>query len=169
MGILVGNFLSAILIAIIVGIEHDSIEKVTLIFLIAAYGIWLVFALMDRLGRPKDSDFSRRLEPEELIFYRKYHTAIDFPLPGQVYAGILNFLRVAGLIFTGLCIWKALYPEAAGAFAFFLISAPLIHRNHPWLFLGQRADKGHPRAKTELTALEALIQKRLGTPTKEEP
>jgi hypothetical protein len=163
MGLLVGNFLSALIIALVTTLNYGSLEQTTLYFLGTAYGLWILFELMDRLGRPKkNAAFLLELEAPEQVLYRHYHTAIDHPLPGQVYAGILNFIRVAGLVFTGLCLWKGLYAQAAGTLAFFLISANLIHRNHPWLFLGQRAEKGHPRAKAELQALEGLMRRRLG-------
>lgn len=169
MGVFVGNFLGLLVIAVTVAFGHESLQKATMIFICAAYGIWLLFLIMNLASRPKsDAPFCRELEPADAKLYRHYHTAIDFPLPGQVYAGILNFLRVAGLVYAGLSIWHELYVEAGFAFLLFLISASLIHRNNPWLFLGQRAEKGESRAKAELHALHALVRRRHGEASPEE-
>ena len=161
MGIFVGNFLAILIVSVTVALGHESIAKATQLFLGTAYGLWLLFWVMNITSRPKaEAPFSQTLEPQDLKLYRHYHTAIDFPLPGQVYAGILNFLRVAGLVYAGLAVWRELYIEAGVAALFFVLSASLIHRNNPWFFLGQRAEKGHARAKVELQALHALVSRR---------
>lgn len=163
MGIFVGNFLGLLIVTITVALGHESLAKATLFFLGTAYGVWFLFWIMNITSRPKaNAPFCLTLAPEELKLYRHYHTAIDFPLPGQVYAGILNFLRVAGLVYAGLSLWRELYIEAGFAVLFFLITASLIHRNNPWFFLGQRAEKGHARAKLELQGLHALVTLRHG-------
>lgn len=164
MGIFVGNFLAILIVAVTVALGHESIAKATQLFLGTAYGLWLLFWVMNITSRPKaDAPFSKTLSSEDLKIYRHYHTAIDFPLPGQVYAGILNFLRVAGLVYAGLSIWRELYIEAGFSVLFFVITASLIHRNNPWFFLGQRAEKGHARAKLELQGLHALVNQRHGS------
>ena len=160
MGLMVGNFLGVLIVAGAAAFGFESIELAARIFLAVAYSIWVLFLIVDLTGRPSPgTPFCQSLEPTELRIYRNYHTAVDFPLAGHVYAGILNLLRVAGLVYTGLCLWKGLYPEAAGSFIFFILSASLIHRNNPGLFLGQMAKKGHPRALQELEGLEGLIQR----------
>ena len=153
------------IVTITVTLGYESLAQATLLFLGSAYGVWLLFWIMNITSRPKaDAPFCTTLTPEDLKLYRHYHTAIDFPLPGQVYAGILNFLRVAGLVYGGLALWRELYVEAGFSVLFFLITASLIHRNNPWFFLGQRAEKGHARAKLELQGLHALVSQRHGTP-----
>jgi hypothetical protein len=164
MGIFVGNFLGLLIVSVTAALGYSSLAKATLLFLGTAYGIWLLFWIMNITSRPKvDAPFCKTLSPEDLKLYRHYHTAIDFPLPGQVYAGILNFLRVAGLVYAGLSVWRELYIEAGFSVLFFLITASLIHRNNPWFFLGQRAEKGHARAKLELQGLHALVTQRHGS------
>ena len=141
MGVFVGNFLGLIVVLTAVGFGYGSLEKASLIYLGIAYGLWLMFLITDLATRPKeDAPFCQTLEMQERMVYRRYHTAIDFPLAGHVYAGLLNFLRVAGLIWAGLCAWKGFYAEAAGAFLLFIVTASLIHRNNPWMFLGQQAN-----------------------------
>jgi len=163
MGIFVGNFLGLLIVSLTVAVGHESLAKAALLFLGTAYGIWLLFWIMNISSRPKvDAPFCQTLAADDLKLYRHYHTAIDFPLPGQVYAGILNFLRVAGLVYAGLSVWRELYIEAGFAVLFFLVTASLIHRNNPWFFLGQRAEKGHARAKLELQGLHALVTQRHG-------
>ena len=164
MGIFVGNFLGLLIVTITVAMGYASLAKATLFFLGTAYGIWLLFWIMNITSRPKaDAPFCKTLGPQDLKLYRHYHTAIDFPLPGQVYAGILNFLRVAGLVYAGLAVWRELYIEAGFSILFFLLTASLIHRNNPWFFLGQRAEKGHARAQLELKGLHALVTQRHGS------
>lgn len=164
MGIFVGNFLGLIIVSVTVALGFESLAKATQFFLGTAYGIWLLFWIMNISSRPKaDAPFCKTLSPEDQKLYRHYHTAVDFPLPGQVYAGILNFLRVAGLVYFGLCLWRELYIEAGFSALFFLITASLIHRNNPWFFLGQRAEKGHAKAKQELQGLHQLVTQRHGS------
>ena len=104
MGVFVGNFLGLIVILIATGAGYRSLETATELFLGMTYGLWLIFLALDRATRPKaGAPFCLTLEPEEQGAYRRFHTAIDFPLAGQVYSGLLNFLRVAGLVFAGLC------------------------------------------------------------------
>ena len=163
MGVFVGNFLGLIVVLSAVGFGYGSLEKASLIYLGIAYGLWLMFLITDLATRPKEeAPFCQTLEMQERMVYRRYHTAIDFPLAGHVYAGLLNFLRVAGLIWAGLCAWKGLYAEAAGAFLLFIMTASLIHRNNPWMFLGQQANKGHPRAQAELALLQQVLEGRHG-------
>lgn len=163
MGIFVGNFLGLLIISVTVALGYESLPKATQLFLGTAYGVWLLFWIMNISSRPKkDAPFCKTLSPENVKLYRHYHTAIDFPLPGEVYAGILNFLRVAGLVYAGLSLWRELYIEAGLSVLFFLVSASLIHRNNPWFFLGQRAEKGHTRSKLELLGLNALVAERHG-------
>ena len=163
MGIFVGNFLGLLIVTVTVAFGHESLARASLLFLGTAYAVWLLFWIMNITSRPKvDAPFCQSLATEELKLYRHYHTAIDFPLPGQVYAGILNFLRVAGLVYAGLSVWRELYIEAGLSILFFVVTASLIHRNNPWFFLGQRAEKGHARAKLELQGLHALVTQRHG-------
>lgn len=170
MGIFVGNFLGLIVITLAVALGYESMAKAALIYLGMAYGLWLLFLVTDFATRPKeDAPFCQTLEGQERSIYRRYHVAIDFPLAGQVYAGLLNFLRVAGLVWAGLCVWKGLYAEAVGSFALFLLTASLIHRNNPWLFLGQQANKGHPRAQAELSLLKTVLERRHGETANQEP
>lgn len=168
MGIFVGNFLGLLIVTLTVALGYESLTRATLLFLGSAYGIWLLFWILNITSRPKlSAPFCQTLEPPELKLYRHYHTAIDFPLPGQVYAGILNFLRVAGLVYAGLSIWRELYIEAGASILFFIVTANLIHRNNPWFFLGQRAGKGHARAQLELQAINALVTRRHPEPVDE--
>jgi hypothetical protein len=165
MGVFVGNFLGLIAVLAAVALGYGSLEKSSLIYLGIAYGLWLIFLIMDLANRPKENaPFCQTLELPERMVYRRYHTAIDFPLAGHVYAGLLNFLRVAGLVWSGLCAWKGFYGEAAGAFLLFIVTASLIHRNNPWMFLGQQAGKGHPRAQAELGLLKQVLERRHGSP-----
>lgn len=161
MGLFVGNFLGLIFILAAVGIGYDSLETTTRLYLGISYSLWLIFFLTNLKTRPRlDSDFCKALEADVRPVYRRYHVAIDHPMAGQVYAGILNFLRVAGLVFSGLSAWKGFYVEAGGSFLFFLVSASLIHRNNPWLFLGHQAGRNNTRALTELSVLKALLAAR---------
>ena len=161
MGLLVGNFLGLVLILIGVGLGYDSLQLTSRLYLGTSYGLWLLFLVANLTSRPKqDSDFCKTLTADAVSVYRRYHVAIDHPMAGQVYAGILNFLRVAGLVFTGLAIWKGFYIEAGACFLFFLVSASLIHRNNPWLFLGHQAGRSNERALRELDELKKLLASR---------
>lgn len=165
MGVFVGNFLGLLVVLIAVGLGYDSLETASIWFLGIAYGLWLLFLVMDISTRPRfDAPFCLKLESNERMAYRRYHVAIDFPLAGQVYAGLLNFLRVAGLVWAGLCAWKGLYALAGGSVFLFIATANLIHRNNPWFFLGQGSSKGKPRAQAELSLLQRLIELRHGHP-----
>lgn len=161
MGIFVGNFLGLVAVLVAVGFGYQSLEFSTYLFLGIAYSLWGIFLVMDFATRPRtDTPFCRVLASNERTVYRRYHVAIDFPLAGQVYAGLLNFLRVAGLVWAGLCAWKGFYELAGGAVALFIVTASLIHRNDPWLFLGQRANKGHLKSQAELAELQRLLERR---------
>jgi uncharacterized protein (DUF58 family) len=79
---------------------------------------------------------------------------------GHVYSGWLNFLRVAGLVFAGLCAWNGLYVWAGAAFLLFLATAGLIHRKNPWYYLGRQAAQGHARAGAEMALIERVFTQR---------
>ena len=161
MGLLVGNFLGLVLILIGVALGYDSLQLTSRLYLGTSYGLWLLFLVTNLTSRPRqDSDFCKTLTADAVSVYRRYHVAIDHPMAGQVYAGILNFLRVAGLVFTGLAIWKGFYIEAGACFLVFLVSASLIHRNNPWLFLGHQAGRSNERALRELDELKKLLASR---------
>lgn len=163
MGIFVGNFLGLLAVLAAVGFGYESLTLSSYLYLGIAYGLWLIFLIMDLATRPKvDAPFCRELASNEQVIYRRYHVAIDFPMAGQVYAGLLNFLRVAGLVWAGLCVWKEQYELAGGALVLFIVTASLIHRNNPWLFLGQQASKGQLKAQAELAQLQQLLELRHG-------
>ncbi|WP_139558722.1 hypothetical protein [Methylotetracoccus oryzae] len=158
MGVFVGNFLGLITVLIAVGVGYPSLVIATQVFLGITYSLWLIFLGIDLATRPKtDLPFCRSLEQEEQRTYRRYHVAIDFPVAGHVYSGWLNFLRVAGLVFAGLCAWKGLYVLAGAAFLLFLLTAGLIHRNNPWYYLGRQAVQGHARAGVEMALIERVF------------
>lgn len=161
MGVFVGNFLGLVVVLTAAGVGYPSLVTSTLVFPGIAYGLWLIVLVIDTATRPKaDSHFYRGLEPEEQGAYRRYHEAIDFPLAGQVYAGWLNFLRVAGLIFAGLCSWKGLYELAGAAFLLFLLTASVIHRNNPWFYLGRQAAQGNAKASAQLALIQRVFSLR---------
>jgi len=158
MGVFVGNFLGLITVLIAVGVGYPSLVIATQVFLGITYSLWLIFLGIDLATRPKtDLPFCRSLEQEEQRTYRRYHVAIDFPVAGHVYSGWLNFLRVAGLVFAGLCAWIGLYVLAGAAFLLFLLTAGLIHRNNPWYYLGRQAAQGHARAGGEMALIERVF------------
>lgn len=161
MGVFVGNFLGLIVVLIAAGVGYPSLRTSTLVFLAVTYSLWLIVLVIDIATRPKaDSPFCLSLELEERGAYRRYHEAIDFPLAGHVYSGWLNFLRVAGLVFAGLCAWKGLYELAGAAFLLFLVTASLIHRNNPWFYLGRQAAQGHAKASAELALIQRVFSLR---------
>lgn len=163
MGVFVGNFLGLITVLIAVGVGYGSLVTSTEVFLAIAYGLWLVFLITHLATRPKiDSPFCRTLESEEQGAYRRYHDAIDFPLAGHVYAGWLNFLRVAGLVYAALCAWKGSYELAGAAVMLFLVTASLIHRNNPGYYLGRQAAQGRAKAITELALFNRVFTLRHG-------
>lgn len=161
MGVFVGNFLGLLVVLIAAGVGYPSLVTSTQVFLGITYSLWLIFLIMDTATRPNaEVPFFRTLEPAEQRVYRRYHVAIDFPLAGHVYAGWLNFLRVAGLVWAGLCAWKGLYELAGASFLLFLVTASLIHRNNPWFYLGRQAAQGHAKASAELALIQRVFSLR---------
>jgi hypothetical protein len=161
MGVFVGTFLGLITVLIAAGMGYPSLAITTQAILGITYSLWLLFLGIDLATRPKtDRPFCRTLEHEEQRTYRRYHVAIDFPVAGHVYSGWLNFLRVAGLVFAGLCAWNGLYVWAGAAFLLFLATAGLIHRNNPWYYLGRQAAQGHARAGAEMALIERVFTQR---------
>lgn len=170
MGLFVGNFLAMLIIVISLGFGHQSFELATWIYGGLIYAIWLIFLIRDFIGRPGQKDpFCIALDEHERRVYRRYHVAIDDPLPGQVYSGILNFLRVAGVIWAGVLVYKTQYVYAGVLAAYFILSASLIHRFNPWFFLGQQAEKGHKKAKEELAWLNRVFTFKRGDPSESNP
>lgn len=170
MGLFVGNFLAMLIIVISLGFGHQSLELATWIYGGLIYAIWLIFLIRDFIGRPGQKDpFCSALDEHERRVYRRYHVAIDDPLPGQVYSGILNFLRVAGVIWAGVLVYKTQYVYAGVLAAYFILSASLIHRFNPWFFLGQQAEKGHKKAREELAWLNRVFTFKRGEPSETNP
>jgi hypothetical protein len=163
MGVIVGNFLGLIVVLIAAAVGYPSLSLATQVFLGIAYGLWIIILITDVATRPKiDTPFCRTLEPEEQTAYRRYHEAIDFLLAGQVYSGWLNFLRVAGLVFAGLCVWKELYELAGASVLLFVVTASLIHRHNPWYYLGRQAEQGRAKARAELALIQRVFRLRHG-------
>jgi len=156
---IVGNVLGILFSLIAGGFAYASFEKGVMIFLAIAYGLWIIILISDIGKRPRKEDpFCRQLGPDLFRAYRRYHVAIDFPMAGQVYAALLNMLRVLGLLWGGLCIWKELYLASAGAFAYFFLAGNLIVRNNPWFYMGREAQQGRPSALAELSKISGIIK-----------
>ena len=163
---IVGNVLGILFSLIAGGIAYASFEKGVMVFLAIAYGLWIIILISDFGKRPRMEDpFCERLSPDLLKAYRRYHVAIDFPMAGQVYAALLNMLRVLGLLWGGLCIWKELYLASGGAFAYFFLAGNLIVRNNPWFYMGREAQQGRPSALAELSKISDIIKAKDPSPS----
>ena len=158
MGSVVGNVLALVAILVSAGFGYVSFELALVIFLSIAYGLWLIILGSDLVKRPdRNQPFSLNLDEDLFKAYRRYHVAIDFPIAGEVYAALLNMLRVSGLVWGSLCLWKALYFYAAPCFALFFVTGNLIVRNNPWFYMGRQAENGQLAAKAELVKIQNLI------------
>ena len=103
MGTMLGNVFALIIIIASGLVGFISFEASATTFVITAYFLWLCILLSNHFTRPaKDAPLCKRLSPEEVKAYQRYHIHFRAPGSAQAYSALLNALRFAGIIWGAL-------------------------------------------------------------------
>ena len=162
MGTLLGNIFALILLTIPALDGLTSLKISSIILITEAYFLWLLVLSVSISTKPKKSNpFCNLLNSGEIKIYQKYHLYLWFPSGSEALSALLNNLRLAGLVWGGLCVWKNLYWYGGLSIGYFFISGYLILELNPLLYLGHGARKGNQLAIDHLSLIEDIQRKRL--------
>ena len=161
MGTQLGNLFAVILVigAALMGLV--SLKASAISFATIAYGFWALIAFANfYVGRSINETFRKGLSDGELRAFRQYRVYIIAPASGEAFSALLNFLRVCGFVWAGLCAWHGYYIFAGLLGAFYFVSGGTILKTNPSLYMGRQALAGNAAARSELAAIESLKEKR---------
>ena len=161
MGTIMGSALAFIVAVVCALLGFISLEVSSITFLIASYSLWLVIVIMDVFTKPpRDVPFCLLLSPAEIEAYRKYHLHFFFGGAAEVYSALLNFLRVCGFVWAGLCLWNGLYWLGGGIFIYFFVTGGPIATLDPIRYMGAGVSDGNAMALEQFSLIEAVRAKR---------
>lgn len=162
-GNFLGNLLGAVLAVVAALTGFISLEASVIAFAAIAYGFWLcVVAFSFSLGRVTSEGFKAdlNLTKAEIRAFRRYNMHIIAPGAGESVSAMFNLLRLAGVVWAGLCVWQGQYVLAGFAAAFFFVSGGIILRTDPFLHMERAARGGDDVAAAELRAIQSCKAKR---------
>lgn len=158
---MLGNIIALVVIVASGLVGFVSFKASSITFVALLYSLWLIIMLSNIFTKPvKHGALSQSLHPREVEVYQRYHLYFWFPSGAQVYSAVLNSLRVAGLIWGGICLWNGLYWLAGLSLAYFFITSGLIVKLNPWLYMGTEAQKGNQVAIEQISLIESVQAKR---------
>jgi hypothetical protein len=161
MGTMIGNIFAIIVIVVSGLVGLFSLEASSITFISFAYLLWLFILFSNIFTKPaKDAPLYKFLDPQEIEVYLSYHLHFWFPDGAQAYSALLNGLRFAGFIWGGLCLWNGLYWLGGISIVYFFISADLILKLNPLLYMGAEAQKGNQVATEQISLIEAVQAKK---------
>jgi hypothetical protein len=98
MGTLLGNIFAVVLIVIAGLLGAISLEASAITFIVIPYGFWLLLSLMNfSASRTISEAFQMCLSEVELQAFRRYNIHIGAPGTDEIFAALLNLLRLADL------------------------------------------------------------------------
>lgn len=157
---IMGNALALIVVVVCALLGFISLEVSSISFLAATYSLWLVVMLLSVFIKPpRDAPFCQLLSPAEIDVYRSYHLHFFFGGAAALLSAFLNFLRVAGLVWAGLCFWNGLYWLGGGIVIYFFVTGGPIAMLDPIRYMGAGASDGNAMAMEQLSLIDAVRAK----------
>ncbi|WP_041599037.1 hypothetical protein [Hahella chejuensis] len=162
MGNLLGNLLAlAITVVLTIITVTSSVQVGSVAFAITAYSIWFLLFVVDFATKPPHGiPLSRLLSESEFEFYRTYHTYLFAPGAGQAFSALLNFLRLAGIVWAGLAFWKGSLWIGGALIAYIFIVGSACLRFDPITYFSRPAAAGNEIAIENLQMLQSVQKKR---------
>jgi hypothetical protein len=136
------------IIAIFVGIWWGATLLNALAYLLLVY---VILAMLST--RPKHHLLAVALGLRFRPVFNRYHLFIRTPGASTLYAGAMNALRLALVVFGGLAAWNAYWLLAATSAAYYAITSFLLPRLDPITHLEPAATRGNEFAQQELADL----------------
>ncbi len=141
MGTTLGYISALIVIALCALIGLTSFKASAMTFVSVSYSIWLTILLANFFSRPsKNLPFCQSLSSQEIKAYQKYHIYLRTPDGGAMLSSLLNTLRIAGLAWSGLCIWHEHYWRAGLCLAYLFLTINLLSNLSPWFYMVAKAE-----------------------------
>lgn len=161
MGNALGNIGALLLVIIAAAISFFSFATGSAIFASAIYAIWLFIWIGDLFTRPpRDTSLALLLSPVELEAYRTYHTFLQFPGAAQALSAFLNLLRLAGIVWGGICLWNGNYWVGGALIAYFFLVGGACLRFDPVRYFIGAAKSGNDVAQHQLVLIERVEKTR---------
>lgn len=119
-----------------------------------AYVYLAYVLLMLLLTKPKNNLLLVSLGPLLRPTFNRYHLFIRFPGASTMYAGMMNVIRLALLVWAGLAVWQGHYGLAVASGAYFVITAFFVTRLDPLAHFHAAAARGNAVARLELANID---------------
>jgi hypothetical protein len=100
------------------------------------------------------------LTPTDRQVAQMFHLYLITPSASTLYAGLLNVLRFALIVWGVICVLKGQYVLAGVSVVYFGATAWHTVRLDPYAYLSPRAAKGHAFSVDQLAALERIQRRR---------
>lgn len=107
-----------------------------------------------------ESPFARSLLPMDRQVLSMFGLFILTPGAATMYAGLLNVLRMALVVWGAICLWKGTYWWGGFSLGFFAVTSYHVPRLDPYAYLGPRAAKGHEFSRGQLAAIERIVARK---------
>ena len=157
MGTMAGNIIGVLLIAVAALAGLISLQVSAIIFATICYVLWAFFYASNFMwGGAAGSDFLDRLDQAERKAFKAYNIHIHFSGAGELISALLNILRLAGIVWAGVCAWQEQYIIAGFPIVFFFVSGGLILKTNPILYMGRQAANGNNVAVTQLALIDRV-------------
>jgi hypothetical protein len=96
---------------------------------------------------------------DELVF-RKHYLFFRFPFAAGNFAHFLNFARIFGIVWTGICVWQGFYVLAVMLVVFYAVAGWAMMRLYPIAHYEAAAKTGEPFAMKQLAHIKYILSKR---------
>jgi hypothetical protein len=162
MGARIGALFGVVLIvvSIIVGLFGGLVAGAGLLCVLAYFLFVLVVLTMLFTRTPKDAPLMLSLRPDDRMVLKMFNLFIITPGAATLYAGLINILRMALIVWGAICLWKGAYWWGGFSLGYFAITSFHVPRLDPFAYLGPRAAEGHPFSIERLEAIERIRERR---------
>lgn len=155
-----GNLIALLVISFFGAAGFVSIGFGAIGYLALAYFAWAVVWLLTFFATPKAEALSRfAFSDTEITIYRRYYLCRRSPGAAEACSAFLNSIRLAGLVWAGVCFWKGLPGVAIAMIVYFFLVAGFVVRLNPRHYLVPDAQDGNAGAIAQLALIESVQKK----------
>lgn len=150
---------AGIVLSIIVGLIWGVFWGSTFLCVLAYMAFAFVIGVTASVRMPNQSFFMASLLPKDRQVAKMFSLFVYTPGAATLYAGLLNILRFALIVWSAICFYNEYYVLGWIAVAFFILTAWHVVRLDPVAHLGPRAAKGHAFSADQLTSLQRIRER----------
>lgn len=155
-----GNLIALVVICFFATAGYFSIGFGAIGYLALAYLAWAVIWLLTFFATPKADALSRfSFSAAEANAYRRYYLYRWYPGAAEACSAFLNSIRLAGLVWAGVCFWNRLPGAAIALIVYFFVVAGFVVRLNPRYYLVPGAQDGDAAAIAQLALIESVQKK----------